>query len=184
MTYSYCKQLVAVNNKKIVNLPVYFYTYSWKKSWEAVLKNGKRIRGLSSLCKVKGSWISSPASGKSIACWKIRRRMNGRVSLWVFKISDGVQFSSTYLVTNILPWYIYILFCSGFLFFCFITLTWMILAFQMTKKTEISQFKTPTKRAHGATYTNPTPNKIKKVLVFLLRIVCKNKDFIKTHVPL
>ncbi|XDV38636.1 hypothetical protein PO909_007996 [Leuciscus waleckii] len=33
---------------------------------------------------------------------------------------------------------------------------------RMTKKTEISQFKTPTKRALGATYTTPTPNKIKK----------------------
>ncbi|XP_051733713.1 protein regulator of cytokinesis 1 isoform X1 [Ctenopharyngodon idella] len=33
---------------------------------------------------------------------------------------------------------------------------------RMTKKTETSLFKTPTKRALGATYTTPTPNKIKK----------------------
>ncbi|XP_067279637.1 protein regulator of cytokinesis 1 [Pseudorasbora parva] len=33
---------------------------------------------------------------------------------------------------------------------------------RMTKKAETSQFKTPTKRPLGATYTTPTPNKIKK----------------------
>ncbi|XP_043076816.1 protein regulator of cytokinesis 1 [Puntigrus tetrazona] len=33
---------------------------------------------------------------------------------------------------------------------------------RMTKKAETSQFKTPTKRPHGTTYTTPTPNKIKK----------------------
>uniref|UniRef100_A0A671M3X7 Protein regulator of cytokinesis 1-like n=1 Tax=Sinocyclocheilus anshuiensis TaxID=1608454 RepID=A0A671M3X7_9TELE len=33
---------------------------------------------------------------------------------------------------------------------------------RMTKITETSQFKTPTKRALGSTYTTPTPNKIKK----------------------
>ncbi|XP_073680112.1 protein regulator of cytokinesis 1 [Garra rufa] len=33
---------------------------------------------------------------------------------------------------------------------------------RMTKKTETSQFKTPTKRPLGSTYTTPTPNKIKK----------------------
>ncbi|KAI2651416.1 Protein regulator of cytokinesis 1 [Labeo rohita] len=32
----------------------------------------------------------------------------------------------------------------------------------MTKKTETSQFKTPTKRPLGSTYTTPTPNKIRK----------------------
>ncbi|XP_016332734.1 protein regulator of cytokinesis 1-like [Sinocyclocheilus anshuiensis] len=34
---------------------------------------------------------------------------------------------------------------------------------RMTKKTETSQFKTPTKRPLGSTYTTPTPNKIKKM---------------------
>ncbi|KTF81072.1 hypothetical protein cypCar_00037122 [Cyprinus carpio] len=34
---------------------------------------------------------------------------------------------------------------------------------KMTKKTETSQFKTPTKRPLGSTYTTPTPNKIKKM---------------------
>ncbi|XP_016368247.1 protein regulator of cytokinesis 1-like [Sinocyclocheilus rhinocerous] len=34
---------------------------------------------------------------------------------------------------------------------------------RMTKITETSQFKTPTKRALGSTYTTPTPNKIKKM---------------------
>jgi len=48
----------------------------------------------------------------------------------------------------------------------------MILAFQMTKKTEVPQFKTPTKRALGVTYTTPTPNKIKKVLIYSLRMFC------------
>jgi len=38
----------------------------------------------------------------------------------------------------------------------------------MTKKTEITQFKTPTKRPLGSTYTTPTPIKIKKVSVFSL----------------
>ncbi|KTF82884.1 hypothetical protein cypCar_00006130 [Cyprinus carpio] len=33
----------------------------------------------------------------------------------------------------------------------------------MTKKTETSQFKTPTKRALGSTHTTPIPNKIKKM---------------------
>uniref|UniRef100_A0A8C1GWU3 Zgc:86764 n=1 Tax=Cyprinus carpio TaxID=7962 RepID=A0A8C1GWU3_CYPCA len=34
---------------------------------------------------------------------------------------------------------------------------------RMTKKTETSQFKTPTKRALGSTHTTPIPNKIKKM---------------------
>uniref|UniRef100_A0A672NRR0 Protein regulator of cytokinesis 1-like n=1 Tax=Sinocyclocheilus grahami TaxID=75366 RepID=A0A672NRR0_SINGR len=50
---------------------------------------------------------------------------------------------------------------------------------RMTKITETSQFKTPTKRALGSTYTTPTPNKIKKVLVFSLSMMCKNKHLSK-----
>uniref|UniRef100_A0A8C2IKI9 Zgc:86764 n=1 Tax=Cyprinus carpio TaxID=7962 RepID=A0A8C2IKI9_CYPCA len=53
---------------------------------------------------------------------------------------------------------------------------------RMTKKTETSQFKTPTKRALGSTHTTPIPNKIKKVSVFSLSMVCKYKHILSKRV--
>uniref|UniRef100_A0A8C1Y6T5 Protein regulator of cytokinesis 1a n=1 Tax=Cyprinus carpio TaxID=7962 RepID=A0A8C1Y6T5_CYPCA len=53
---------------------------------------------------------------------------------------------------------------------------------RMTKKTETSQFKTPTKRALGSTHTTPIPNKIKKVSVFSLSMVCKYKHILSKRI--